>query len=167
MKIDARFEKILFCVSSSCSAFLFFCFLGKAYGQGNNAPSWFDLIFGWERVQEVEAGQLKPIISSQSPLGILLFSVNLLLVAFGLWLFASCLLRKSTSLLIRGFALAHLFLLLVCIVLVSVCPAVFSSKELGSGSISYLVLSSVFALLDLIGLILCYGRRRESNGFRK
>lgn len=161
MKKDFAIEKIIYCISSSCSAFLFFCFLGKAYDGGTSSPSWFDLIFGWERVQELQGGQLKPIVSSQSPLGILLFSMNLLLVAFGLWLFASCLLRKPTSLLIRGFALAHSLLLLVCLALVCVCPAVFSANKLGSGSISYIVLSSVFIVLDAIGLFFSFKRRRS------
>lgn len=165
MKSDFPLEKILFCIASSCSAFLFFCFLGKAYGSSPSCPSWYALIFGGERALGESSGGLKPIVSSQTPLGILLFSLTLALTAFSLWLFASCLLRKQGSLLIRGFACFHFFLLLACLVLASLCPIAFSSKEgLGSGSIAYISCAGFIACLDAAGLCLGWKRKRRVKG---
>ncbi len=154
----------MFCIASSCSAFLFFCFLGKAYGSSSSSPSWYALIFGGERALEGASGGLKPIVSSQTPLGILVFSLALVLTAFSLWLFASCLLRKEGSLLIRGFACFHLFLLLATLILVCLCPKVFASKEgLGSGSIAFIACASIIACLDVTGLCLGWNKRRRTK----
>ena len=165
MKRDFSVEKILFCIASICSAFLFFCFLGKAYGSSTSSPSWYALIFGGARVLEDSSGGLKPIVSSQTPLGILVFSLTLVLTAFSLWLFASCLLRKEGSLLIRGFACFHLFLLISCLILVCLCPKVFASKDgLGSGSIVFIACASFIACLDAFGLFLSFNKRRRAKG---
>ena len=154
MKTKTILRKIILCLSSLGSAFLFFCFMGKAYGNEAISPSWYDLIFGG---REISASVSGPIYAPQyypSEAGIALFSMTVACGVIGLWLFASTL-QKSRSGRAIGLGLTsiHALLLLLSLILCScVLPLFGEEGPLGNGSVSFIVLSSCFLLFDLLGL---------------
>ena len=155
-KVLAR--KIIVCLAALGSAFLFFCFMGKAYGNEGVSPSWYDLIFGGK-----EMASVSPLAHIRkydpTPAGIALFSLTIASGIIGLWSFAASLTHEKSNVpMSLGLTSIHAMLIFLGLVLCSfVLPIYVSdrgSEPLGTGSVLYIAFTSVFLALDLIGLIL-------------
>ena len=154
-KVLAR--KIIICLAALGSAFLFFCFMGKAYGTDSGCPSWYDLTFGGREVSSsaIKLAQVRKY--DPSPAGIALFSLTIAAGAMGLWTFAACLTHeKSNVSMSLGLTTIHSIFVFLGLVLCSfVLPIYLSDKTsqpLGVGSVLYITLASVFLALDLAGI---------------
>lgn len=154
-KILAR--KIIICIAALGSAFLFFCFMGKAYGEDSICPSWYDLIFGGSEISSssFKFSQIRKY--EPTPAGIALFSLTIAAGAMGLWVFAASLTHEKSNVSISlGLTAIHSVLLFLGLLLCSFVLPIYvsngSEKILGDGSISYIILSSVFLVLDLDGI---------------
>ncbi len=163
-KVLAR--KILICLAALGSAFLFFCFMGKAYGNEPICPSWYDLIFGGQEVgsSALKLAQIRKY--DPSPAGITLFSLTIASGSMGLWIFAASLTHeKSNVSMSLGLTAIHGIFLFLGLALCSfVLPIYVSEKHsqpLGIGSILYITFASVFLALDLIGIAMLL---REKKG---
>ena len=154
-KVLAR--KIIICLAALGSAFLFFCFMGKAYGNDSICPSWYDLIFGGK---EISSSGLKfsPIRKyDPSPAGIALFSLTIASGAMGLWVFAACLTHERSNVSMSlGLTVIHSIFVFLGLVLCCFALPIYvsdrDSQPLGVGSIVYISLASVFLALDLVGI---------------
>lgn len=155
MEKKALLAKVSYSLSALGTPFLFFAFLGKAYGSAPSSPCWFDLLFGGEKTEETLSG-LRAIVSySPTPLAIALFSFLLLASALGLWLFSSVLLREHDSLLNKGLSLLHSIALLVCSLLICFTLPIYGVKgPLGEGSICLLALCLLLISFDVAGILL-------------
>ena len=153
-------RKILLCVSSLGSAFLFFCFLGKAYGASLESPSWYDLIFGGtEKAVSNPDGPLRIAKYEPTIPGITLFAFTIASGVIGLWLFAASLTKERSNWgMSLGFTALHLILLLLGLFLCSfVVPIFVSSRSrdaIGVGSVCYIVFCAIFLLCDALGIFL-------------
>jgi len=161
MEKEALLAKTSYSLSALATPFLFFAFLGKAYGDAPSSPCWFDLLFGGEKAEEALPGLRCLASYSPTPLAIALFSFLLLSSALGLWLFSSVLLRQLDSLVNKGLSLLHAFSLFVCFLLVCLSLPVYGVPgPLGSGSICLLVFFPLLISFDLAGILLSRKGRR-------
>lgn len=159
-------RKIIICLAALGSAFLFFCFMGKAYGTDSGCPSWYDLTFGGKEISSsgLKLAQIRKY--DPTPAGITLFSLTIATGAIGLWTFAACLTHeKSNVSMSLGLTVIHGIFVFLGLVLCSfVLPIYLSDKTsqpLGVGSIFYITLASAFLALDLVGIAMLL---REKKG---
>ena len=158
-------RKILICLATLGSAFLFFCFMGKAYGSSATSPSWYDLIFGGKEVSSSPSGLSYVRSYDPTPAGIALFSLTIACGAIGLWVVAASLTHEKSNVpMSLGLTSIHAMLLLLGLALCSfVLPIYLGEKggaALGAGSLIYIVLSSLFLSLDLVGLFFLLREKR-------
>ena len=150
-------RKIIICLAALGSAFLFFCFMGKAYGNEPISPSWYDLIFGGKEVSSssIKFSQIRKY--EPTPAGITLFSLTIAGGAMGLWVFAACLTHeRSNSSLSLGLTAIHGILVFLGLVLCCFALPIYVSDRngvsLGIGSIFYITFAAIFLALDLVGI---------------
>ena len=154
-KVLAR--KIVICIAALGSAFLFFCFMGKAYGNEAICPSWYDLIFGGKEVGNAVKGLAQVRKYQPSPAGIALFSLTIAAGSMGLWVFAASLTHeKSNVSMSLGLTSIHSILvflgLVLCCFVLPIYVGEKGSYPLGLGSVWYIILTSFFLTLDLVGI---------------
>ncbi len=163
-KVLAR--KIIVCLAALGSAFLFFCFLGKAYGNEGASPSWYDLIFGGQE-RNFSSDKLDLIRRYEpTPAGIALFSLTIASGIIGLWIFAASLTHERSNVpMCLGLTSIHAMLLLLGLALCSFVLPIFVPEGmdcgLGAGSVIYIALASIFLCLDLVGLFLLIKEKRR------
>lgn len=150
-------RKIVLCLAAFGSAFLFFRFMGKAYGSESACPSWHDLIFGGWGVSPLSSKLAQLRKYNPSPGGIALFSLAIAFASIGSWIFVAGLAKErssvSVSLGLAAICAAFLFLdLVLCSFALPICVSESNTHPLGAGSISYIGLSSAFLLLDAAGI---------------
>ncbi len=160
-------RKIIVCLAALGSAFLFFCFMGKAYGNEPFYPSWYDLIFGGKELDSSsKVALMRECKYDPSPAGIALFSLTIAGGAMGLWVFAASLTNEKSNV-SMGLGLVTIHASLIFLGLCLCCftlPIYLSSKQsapLGVGSVAYIVLTSIFLALDLAGIFMLLKEKRE------